>query len=223
MMLIVEKKPKSAVSEFYRKLRTNIEYSSFDTKIKTILVTSSQIKEGKSTICGNIALTFAENEKKVLLIDCDLRNPNIHKLFNISNVSGLSEVLIGTKKLDEVIRSYNSKLDILPCGTIPPNPSKMVESESMGNLLESLKKIYDVIILDSSPLNAVTDPQILSTKVDGTILVIKKDATKIDDVLESKKLLEKVGASIIGCVFNGTEAPKKKNYIYYANKETIKV
>ena len=221
-MLIVEKKPKSAVSEFYRKLRTNIEYLSFDTKIKTILVTSSQSKEGKSTICGNMALTFAENEKKVLLLDCDLRKPTVHKLFNISNVCGLSEVLIGTKKLDEVIRTYNGKLDILPCGTITPNPPKMIESETMGNLLESLKEIYDVIILDSSPINAVTDPQILSTKADGTILIIKKDTTKIDDVLESKKLLEKVGANIIGCIFNGTEAPGKRNYIYYVNKKTVK-
>lgn len=221
-MLIVEKKPKSAVSEFYRKLRTNIEYLSFDTKIKTILVTSSQSKEGKSTICGNMALTFAENEKKVLLLDCDLRKPTVHKLFNISNVCGLSEVLIGTKKLDEVIRTYNGKLDILPCGTITPNPPKMIESETMGNLLESLKEIYDVIILDSSPINAVTDPQILSTKADGTILVIKKDTTKIDDVLKSKKLLEKVGANIIGCIFNGTEALGEKNYSYYVNNETAK-
>ena len=222
-MLIFEKKPNSAASEFYRKLRTNIEYSSFDIKIKTILVTSSQIKEGKSTICGNMALTFAESEKSVLLIDCNFRNPNIHKLFSISNMYGLSEVLIGTKKLSEAVRTYNRNLDILPSGTTPPNPSRMLESMFMQNLLEELKKNYDVIILDSSPVNAVADSQILSTRTDGTILVIKKDSTKIDDVLESKKLLEKVGANIIGCIFNETETPSKKNYRHYANREIVKV
>lgn len=221
-MLIVEKKPKSAVSEFYRTLRTNIEYSTFDVKLKTILVTSSESNAGKSTICSNMALCFAENDKKVLLIDCDLRNPSIHRLFNISNSYGLSDVLVDSKKLDEVVRSYNSNLDILPCGKMPQNPSKMIESKALENLIESLKEDYDLIILDSSPINAVTDPQILSTKADGTILVVRKDSTKIDAVKEAKKLLDQVKANVIGCIFNGTEGPSKKNYAYYGDKQTAK-
>lgn len=216
---VVEKKPKSIVSEAYRTLRTNIQYSSFDKAIKTIVVTSAEAAEGKSTVSGNLALSFAQNEKKVIIVDCDLRKPSVHKNFKISNLSGLSEVLIGKANLDEVVQSRNENLDILPSGKIPPNPSEMLSSTAMSNLIEKLREKYDIVILDSAPLQAVTDAQILSTKADGTILVIRAQRTNRDSVIEAKNLLTKVGANILGTVLHAVENTRGKYYYYYGSNE----
>jgi len=219
---VVEKKPKSIVSEAYRTLRTNIQYSSFDKAIKTIVVTSAEAAEGKSTVSGNLALSFAQNEKKVIIIDCDLRKPSVHKNFKISNLSGLSEVLIGKANLDEVIQSRNENLDILPSGKIPPNPSEMLSSTAMSNLIENLREKYDIVILDSAPLQAVTDAQILSTKADGTILVIRAQRTNRDSVIEAKNLLSKVDANILGTVLHAVENTRGKYYYYYGSSDEKK-
>lgn len=212
---VMERKPKSVVSEAYRTLRTNIQYSSFDKKIKTIVVTSAEAAEGKSTVSGNLALACSQNENKVIIIDCDLRKPSIHKKFKISNLLGLSEVLIGKAQLDDAIQSRNENLDVLTSGKVPPNPSEMLSSSAMTKLIEKLKEKYDVVILDSAPLGAVTDAQILSTKVDGTILVMRAERTKREVVLEAKNSLEKVGANILGCVLHAVENTKGKYYYYY--------
>jgi capsular exopolysaccharide synthesis family protein len=211
---IVEQKPKSMESEAYKTLRTGIQYSSFNKQLKTMLITSSEKEEGKSTVSGNLALSFAQNEKKVILIDCDLRRPSIHRKFKISNLVGLSEVLIGKISLEEAIQQYNDNLDILSSGKIPPNPSEMLSSNSMNNLIEKLKEKYDVVILDSAPLQAVTDAQILSTKVDGTILVVRAERTKKESIIEAKSRLDKVSANIIGTVLNAVENTREK-YHYY--------
>src|SRR5471030_437302 len=213
-MFIVEDKPRSVEAEAYRTLRTNIQYSSIDKEIKSIVVTSACPMEGKSTVSGNLALAFAQNGKKVIIVDCDLRKPSIHRKFNISNLCGLSEVMIGKETLDNAIQKYKSNLHILPSGKIPPNPAEMINSTTMSNLLEELKVEYDIVIIDSSPLEAVTDSQILSTKVDGTILVLKAGVSKIESVKEAKNLLNKVGANIIGLVINQI-SKSKKNYDYY--------
>ncbi|WP_160689317.1 CpsD/CapB family tyrosine-protein kinase [Clostridium sp. C2-6-12] len=213
-MLVVEDKPRSIEAEAYRTLTTNIQYSSIDKDIKSIVVTSACPKEGKSTVSGNLALSFAANGKNVIIIDCDLRKPSIHRKFNVSNLCGLSEVMIGKEILDNAIQKYKSNLHILSSGKIPPNPAEMINSTSMSNLLEELKKQYDIVIIDSPPLEAVTDGQILSTKVDGTILVLKSGESKIESVKEAKNLLNKVGANVIGIVINKV-SKKKKNYYYY--------
>lgn len=217
-MFIVEKKPKSIAAEAYRTLRTNIQYSSFDKEIRTMVVTSSEPGEGKSTTAGNIALSFAQSEKSVILIDCDLRKPSLHRKFKISNLVGLSDVLIGKDKMNDALNEYSENLHILTSGKLPPNPSEMLGSKSMGRLLEELKSKYDIIILDSAPLQAVTDAQILSTKVDGTILVVRAEKTKRDSVQQAKELLDKVGANILGTVLNGVENTRKKYYYYYGNE-----
>ena len=216
-MFITRKSPKSVCAEAYRILRTSIQYSSVDKKISTIVVTSAEPAEGKSTIAGNLALTFAEDNKKVLLIDCDLRKPSLHKKFRISNMLGLTDVLIGKETVGRVIVRYDDGLDILTSGKIPPNPAEMLGSQNMMDLLEELKNKYDIIVLDTAPLQAVTDAQILSTKVDGTILVIRAGKTKKDSVCQAKELLSKVGANILGIVFNATEAEKGKYYHYYGS------
>lgn len=216
----VEKKPKSIVAEAYRTLRTNIQYSSFDKEIKSIAITSAEPSEGKSTVSGNLALSFAQNDKKVILIDCDLRKPSVHKNFKISNVIGLSEVLVGKIDINEAIQKRNDNLDVLTSGKIPPNPSEMLSSMAMTNLIEELKEKYEIIILDTAPLKAVTDAQILSTKVDGTILVTRAEKTKRESVIEAKNLLTKVGANIIGTVLHAVENSKNKYYYYYGSNES---
>jgi capsular exopolysaccharide synthesis family protein len=216
-MFVVDEKPRSIEAESYRGLRTNIQYCSIDKEVKSIVVTSANPKEGKSTISGNLALSFAQNAKKVIIIDCDLRQPSIHVKFNISNLCGISEVLIGAETLDTAIQNYNYNLDILTSGKIPPNPSEIINSTAMSNLLEELKKEYDILIIDSPPLEVVTDGQILSTKADGTILVVKAGESKIEAVKEAKNILNKVGANIIGVVINKVKDNKNKYYYYYGN------
>lgn len=214
-MFVLEKQPKSVEAESYRILRTNIMYSSFDKKIKRILVTSSEPGEGKSTTSGNLALAFAQDEKKVILIDCDLRKPSLHKKFRISNNRGLSDVIIDRDKLNKCIQKRTEYLDILTAGKIPPNPSEMLGSQAMSSLLDELSNVYDVIILDSPPVLAVTDAQILSTKVDGTVLVVRAEKTKKDTLLAAKGVLDKVNANILGTVLNGGDKNKDNYYYYY--------
>jgi len=209
---IVEQKPKSIQTEAYKTLRTYIQYSSINKELKTILVTSAEIAEGKSTVSGNLALAFAQNDKKVIIVDCDLRRPTLHRKLKISNLVGLSEILIGKTSLEETVQKYNDNLDILSSGKIPPNPAEMLSSNAMTDLIQILKEKYDIVILDSPPLHAVTDAQILSAKVDGTILVVRAERTKTESIIEAKNLLNKVGANIIGTVLNAVENAREKYY-----------
>ena len=217
-MFIVEKEPKSIAAETYRTLRTNIQYSSFDKEYRVIMVTSSEPGEGKSTTSGNLALCLAQGDKKVILVDCDLRKPSIHKKFRISNIVGLSDVIIGKEDLVTAMHRYNKNLVVLTSGKIPPNPSEMLSSKAMTNLIENLKENFDYIILDTPPVQAVTDSQILSTKADGTILVVRAEGTKKDSVQNALSLLKKVNANIIGTVLNGVDNSRNKYYYYYGEK-----
>lgn len=217
-MFIVEKEPKSIAAESYRTLRTNIQYSSFDKEYKVIMVTSSEPTEGKSTTAGNLALCLAQGEKKVILVDCDLRKPSLHKKFKISNIVGLSDVMIGKEELVTAMHRYNNNLVILTSGKIPPNPSEMLSSKAMTTLLDTLKQNFDYIILDTPPVQAVTDSQILATKADGTILVVRAERTKKDSVQSAINLLKKVNADIIGTVLNGLDNSRNKYYYYYGEK-----
>ncbi|WP_346873789.1 CpsD/CapB family tyrosine-protein kinase [Clostridium sp. UBA5988] len=217
-MFIVEKDPKSIAAESYRTLRTNLQYSSFDEEYKVIVVTSAEPGEGKSTTAGNLALSIAEGDKKVVLIDCDLRKPSLHKKFEISNTTGLSDVIVGKESISVVGHRHNKNLTILTSGKIPPNPSEMLGSKSMKALLEALKKIFDYVILDTPPVQAVTDAQILSNRADGTLLVIRSEKTKKDSVVNSINLLKKVNANIIGTVLNGVDTKRNNYYYYYGDK-----
>ncbi|MEG2018452.1 MAG: CpsD/CapB family tyrosine-protein kinase [Clostridium sp.] len=216
--MIVEKEPKSIAAESYRTLRTNIQYSSFDEDYKVIVITSSEPGEGKSTTAGNLAVSLAQSDKNVILIDCDLRKPSLHKKFNLSNTVGLSDVIVEKESVKNVGFKYSKNLTVLTSGKIPPNPAEMLGSKSMGALIEALKKVFDYVILDTPPVQAVTDAQILSTKADGTIFVVRAEQTKKDSVHNSISLLKKVNANIIGTVLNGLEASTNNYYYYYGDK-----
>ena len=213
-MFVMEKAPKSIDAEAYRSLRSNIEYSSFDDEYRVIVVTSSVPGEGKSTTSGNLAIALAQSGNSVLLVDCDMRKPSIHKNFKISNAAGTAELLLRKKLFEEVANKYNENLTIITAGKIPPNPSEMLASRAMTAFIEEMKKEFKYIILDTPPLQAVTDAQVLSTKADGVLLVVRAGSTKREMVFNSVDLIKKVQGKVIGTVLNGVEN-KKNNYYYY--------
>lgn len=210
------KNPKSPVSEAYRSIRTNIEFSNVDEDIKVIMVTSSKQNEGKSTVISNLAVSFASLEdKKVLIIDCDLRNPTVHRTFGISNIYGMTDILLGYKTFEECVGSIvSSNLDILTTGKIAPNPSEILGSSRMREFINSIRDSYDYIFIDTPPIGIVTDAGVMSSFVDGTVLVIASKETDIEMVKIAKERLNQVNAKILGCVLNKFDE-KKSAYGYY--------
>lgn len=213
--IITHNNPKSPVSEAYRVLRTNIQFSSVDKPLKTILVTSSGPMEGKTTTIANLAVIFAQCGSKVLLIDTDLRRPMLHKVFMLLNDRGLTNLLTAQKDSVSFIQHDVVKnLDVLTSGIIPPNPSELLSSNAMKNFIENIKNNYDIVLMDSPPVGSVTDASIISTYVDGTILVVKSGRTEVETVKRAKELLEKINANIIGVVLNNINK-KQIGYSYY--------
>ena len=208
--------PKSAISESFRNLRTNVHYTNIDKEVKLIQVTSSVQGEGKSTITANYAVTVAQSGKKVLIVDCDLRRHQIHKIFNVSNTNGLSNVLVGDNQMDKNIKDTKvPNLFILTSVPIPPNPPEMLDSKRMKELILSLKDHFDMILLDSPPIMPVTDGLILSQIVDGTIVIVSLGSTEKDAFKKTMLSLENIGANILGTVIN--KASSKAGY--YVNYE----
>lgn len=212
---IVEKNPKSPVAESYRTLRTNIQFSTFDKEIQTIVVTSAAPGEGKSTTIGNLAIVMAQSGKKVLLIDCDLRKPSIHKKFRITNQAGLTNILLYDVDPFDIFHKHSDNLYILTTGQLPPNPAEVIASKKLKGFIEKIKDEFDYILIDSPPLIAVTDAQILSRLCDGTILVVSSGEAERETVKRAKDLLNKVNANIIGVVLNKLELKTRKGYGYY--------
>lgn len=214
--LIAHLKPKSPIAEAYRMLRTNITFSSIDKDIKSIVVTSSAPSEGKSTTMANLAVTIAQTGKHVLLIDCDLRKPSVHKNFGIMNLNGLTNVIAEHKDYRQCIQNVEvDNLDIMTSGPIPPNPSELLGSRRMDEFVKMVTKDYDMVLIDAPPVGAVTDAAILSTKVDGTILVVSSGSTDISLAQRAKQLLEKVQANIIGVVLNNISEQTVGSYYYH--------
>lgn len=217
-MFIVDKLPKSITAESYRSLRTNIQYSSIDKQVKTLVVTSSNAGEGKSTVAGNLAYTFFQNGKRVLIIDCDLRKPSLHRKFNVSNEVGLTDVLVGTSELNKVMKKIDDNLYLLTTGTLPPNPAEIIGSNTMENFLDECKINFDYIILDTPPILPVTDSKLLAIKADATVLVVRSEISKSKHVSQAYKELEKVNANVIGTILNDVEMYSEKLYYDYSNK-----
>ena len=214
--LIAITNPKSPVSEAFRTLRTNIQFSSIDKEMKTIIITSSSPSEGKSIISANLASIIAQGDKKVLLIDCDFRKPRVHKNFRISNLEGITNVLMGEMVLSEVVYKYEAlgNLNVLTSGPIPPNPAELLGSKRMKDFLEEIKKDYDMIILGTPPVGLVTDSAVLSTIADGLIYVTAVGQTDVEVIKRAKELLDKVDANIIGVVLNKIPIEGRSYYKY---------
>ncbi len=218
--LIVDLYPKSIVSESIKALRTNLQFSNIDDGFKTILITSANASEGKSFIAANLAVSFAQANKKVLLIDCDLRKGRLHKIFNIANLNGLSNLLTDDiENAKKYIRRTRVKnLSVIPRGVYPPNPSELLSSNKNKELIKSLKEKFDIIIFDGAPCNGVTDPVIMSTLVDETIVVVKDGKTTKSTLDTTRDSLQKVNAHITGIVLNGVNRKVAKYYSYYGEK-----
>ena len=218
-MLSIKKNPTSQLAEAYRGLRTSLEYSSVDKKLKTLVVTSSNPGEGKSTVSSNLAFILSQGGKKVIVVDADLRKPTIHKKFRIDNREGLTEVLIGKRTLKDVCKKVEKDVYVITAGKKTPNPAEMVSSKAMEELIEGLSKEYDYVIIDTPPVRNINDGVILSAKVDGVILVVRSGKTKSVDVIKGYRELEKVKANIIGSVLNAVDMKRNGYYYYYYYEE----
>lgn len=210
----------SPITEQYRNIRTSIQFaSSAGNPLKLVLVTSTEQEEGKTTLASNLAVVMAETNKKVLLIDGDLRRATAGKFFSLvsSQNKGLSTLLSNARSSpEEAIQSTQVKsLDFLPAGPIPPNPSELLNSSRLDEIFMQLEEQYDFIIVDSPPLLVVTDAQIFSSKVDGVILVVRENRTKRNNLIKCKTLLERSQARLIGFVYNGAKSMSAGNYKYY--------
>ena len=215
--LITVIKPSSVISEEFRTLRTNIQFSMVDKKFTTLMFTSASPGEGKTTVASNVAVVFASQGKKVLLIDADMRNPSVHQMFNLLNHSGLTNLLTEDKmNIQDVVHQTRIKnLYVLTCGVIPPNPSELLASNKMDQLLDNLKEKFDLIIFDLPPILAVTDAQVMANKTDGTIFVIRNGVAEKNNLYKAKELLEHVHANVIGVVYNDKKRSTDTAYHYY--------
>ncbi len=207
--------PKSRAAEAFRTLRTNIQFSSFDDGLKIIVVSSGAPGEGKTTVLTNLATTMAQSGNKVLIIDCDLRKPSIHKKLALSNMEGLTNILTQNKKFEECVKiSEQRNLYVVTSGPLPPNPSELLGSKKFNGFLKELREIFDYILIDAPPVLAVTDAQILSTVADGVLLITVYGKTDRNSIIKSKDLLDKVGGKVIGFVLN--KIPEKEDSYYYS-------
>ena len=218
--------PKSPIAEVFKTLRTNMQFMSNKEETLTLLVTSTVPGEGKSWVTSNLAVAFAQTEKKVVIIDSDMRKGRLHNIFEIPIYPGLSNYLAETEENNEIEKFiYETEvenLSVIPAGNVPPNPSELLSSEKMVKGLEELKEKFDIILFDSTPCMLVTDAVIISRIVDYTIIVSSHKTTKIEDLKNVQKNIENVGGKIAGVVINKIPTSLKKyksRYYYYGNRE----
>lgn len=220
--LITLANARSPVTESYRALRTNIDFSSIDDNLQVIMVSSAGPGEGKSTTIANLAVAYAQSERKTLLIDADLRKPTAHHTFSVSNRWGLSSVISKQCTIEEVVQALEiPNLSVITSGVIPPNPAEMLGSNRMTAIIQHLKSIYDIILIDTPPLLAVTDAQIVASKCDGAILVVDQGRVKRDIGKKAIQNLQAVNARILGVVLNNVKrkANEEAYYYYYGAQE----
>lgn len=214
--LIINKSIKSPIVEAYKTLRTNIQFSMPDGGPRTILITSSGPSEGKSTTSANLAISIAQSNKRVLLVDADLRKSVVHRIFELPNLEGLTNILAENRDYKELVKPHVlENLDIITAGPKPPNPSELLGSRRMENFLELAKQEYDTIIIDSPPALPVADSAILSPLVDGVIIVSAYGQATFDGVHRTRSMLERAGAKILGVVLNRIPASQAGSHYYY--------
>ena len=208
--LTVAHQPRSAAAECIRTVRTNLAFMSAESPIRSLVVTSGNPSEGKTTVCVSLAIALAQSGKKVLLVDSDLRRPRLHRVFGVTLAEGVTSVLVSDKTLAEVVVSTEvPNLDLLPCGPIPPNPAELLHSAHFNDFLREALSKYDRVIFDSPPLGAVIDAAVLAPQLDGVIVVIKAESTTRDALMSALRQLKDVGAKVRGVVVNDVDVSQK--------------
>nr|WP_239583681.1 CpsD/CapB family tyrosine-protein kinase [Herpetosiphon giganteus] len=201
--------PRAAAAEAYRTLRTNIQFSSIERKLHTILVTSSVPDEDKSLALANLAVTFAQAEQRVIVLDCDLRRPSLHSLFGVSNDRGLSQAMSQNSDLS-LLKTEVDGLQMLPAGATPPSPADLLSSKRFDSVLRDLKQQADIVLIDAPPVLAASDAALLATKVDGVVLVTRAGKTRRDSAREAVALLQRVNAHLVGVVLTNAKLERER-------------
>ncbi len=223
--LVINRNPKSLFAESIRSIRTNLAFSSLDKEIKLIINTSPEASDGKSFVTANLAVAYAQEGKKVLLIDADLRRGRQHEIFEIMNVTsgGYSNLMLNYKEnipLEKYIfPTFDKNIDLLPTGPMPPNPVELLASENNKMLLERLKRKYDLIIMDCAPVIGLSDSLILATMSDINMLTVSAKKTKMENLERAKKQFEQANAKINGVILNKAQMQGNGYYSYYYNNE----
>ena len=214
---IIEEDPMSPISESFRSLRTNLIYTTDNIKKNSIIISSPGPEEGKTTIVTNLAIAFAHMGKSTLLIDADLRRPRLHNIFNFLNEGGLTDYLTGVidNYYDVIQPTDIENLSVLTAGNIPHNPSELLSSEKMANLISNLEERWDIILIDSPPIVAVTDAMIISKSIDSLVLVVMAGKTEIDALMHSVSIVKHIGATLSGVVLNGLSRNHSYSSYYY--------
>ena len=222
--LIMNSNPKSMFSEAIKTIRTNIAFSDINNKLKVILVTSPEAGDGKSFIAANLAVAYAHENKRVLVIDCDLRKGRQHDIFGFNNiiVRGYSNLILnyGIKEegLEEYILQTRIKnVHLIPAGPTPPNPVELLDSEKNEKLLSKLKSLFDIIILDCPPIIGLSDTLVLTKHSDANIMIVSNKKTKLESLVKAKKAFEQIEAPITGVIVNKASIKDNSYYGYYCN------
>lgn len=225
--LIVHKDPKSSISEMFRTLRTNLQFMNNKQKLKSVLLTSTLPQEGKSFVSANLAVAFAQMGKKVILVDADMRKGRQYTIFNLLPKPGLSNYLVDSNEEEIKIEDYIQKTEVdglfaITAGSIPPNPSELLVSDAMIDLLEKLKEMCDILIIDGPPTQLVTDSLILTRMVDSTVIVTVSGVTKKSNLHKMIDSIQNVNGKIAGIVVNKipiSSQEYKKGYYYGQDKD----
>ena len=204
-----------AVKEAYNSIRTNLLFTQQGEKCPIFVVTSPTANNGKTINSANLAINFAQMGKKTLVIDADMRNPSLHKLFSLSSRNGLSEILADLTDNITVTKTDIENLSVLTSGKIPPNPTELLSSPRMDKLLDFVKEHYDCVFIDTPPVNIVTDATVFSQKATGYVIIVKTDTTNIPELKTTVSTLQGINANILGFILNDANSEKKKYYSYY--------
>ncbi|HNP88306.1 MAG TPA: CpsD/CapB family tyrosine-protein kinase [Kouleothrix sp.] len=212
-MLIALRDPRSPAAEAYRTLRTNIQFSSLDKPLHTLLATSTAPNEGKSTTLANLAVTMAQAEQRVILVDCDLRRPTLHTLFDLPNDSGLTSLILAQEDAPlPLLDTGVPGLNLLASGPLPPRPADILGSRRMEAVIERLRANADIVLFDTPPVVGVTDAAVLANRVDGVLLIFSAGTTTRERGRQARQILEKVKANIVGVVLNNAEVSQEYGY-----------
>jgi polysaccharide biosynthesis transport protein len=206
--LVALQDPTGAASEAYRMLRTNLIYSRVDTPPKVIVLTSAGRDEGKSITTANLGVTLAQAGKVTLILDCDLRKPVQHKIFNTRSIGGLIDVLVGERDPQEVWQEPIPELKLMPAGAPPPNPAEMLTSRRLADFLGQMKQKFDYVLVDTPPVGLASESPALAAIADGVLLVLDSKHTRKGSLRQALRRLENVGANVLGTVMNKYDAPR---------------